>query len=233
MEILTSRYEGMSVSEAVASRRSVRAFTDEPVDRAVLEKVLETAQRSASGGNLQPWRVYVLGDEAMALLRAKVAQRLDGDGPPAPPVEYDIYPPSLWSPYRERRFANGEQLYAALEIPRDDKPARLGQFAKNWDFFGAPVGLMLYVDRGMGRPQWGDLGIWLQSVMLLLREAGLDSCPQEAWSAQHDLVAEVVRPPEELILWSGLAIGYADESAPVNGWRSDRAPLSESVTWLD
>ena len=86
MEILTSRYEGMSVSEAVASRRSVRAFTDEPVDRAVLEKVLETAQRSASGGNLQPWRVYVLGDEAMALLRAKVAQRLDGDGPPAPPT---------------------------------------------------------------------------------------------------------------------------------------------------
>lgn len=233
MEILTTRDEGMSVSEAVASRRSVRAFTDEPVDRAVLEKVLETAQRAASGGNLQPWRAYVLGDEAMALLRAKVAQRLDGDGPPAPPVEYDIYPPSLWSPYRERRFANGEQLYAALEIPRDDKPARLGQFAKNWDFFGAPVGLMLYVDRGMGRPQWGDLGIWLQSVMLLLREAGLDSCPQEAWSAQHDLVAEVVRPPEELILWSGLAIGYADESAPVNGWRSDRAPLSESVTWLD
>ncbi len=92
---------------------------------------------------------------------------------------------------------------------------------------------MLYVDRGMGRPQWGDLGIWLQSVMLLLREAGLDSCPQEAWSAQHDLVAEVVRPDDELMLWCGLAIGHADQSAAVNGWRSDRAPLSESVTWLD
>lgn len=166
--------EGLSVTEALDSRRSVRAFADEPVDRAVLERVLETAQRSASGGNLQPWRAYVLGEQSMALLRSKVRQRLAGDGPPAPPVEYDIYPPKLWSPYRERRFANGEQLYAALEIPREDKPARLGQFAKNWDFFGAPVGLMLYVDRGMGRPQWGDLGIWLQSACsYCARPAGL------------------------------------------------------------
>lgn len=222
----------MDVTEAMTSRRSVRAFTDEPVDRAVIERVLETAQWSASGGNLQPWRAYVLGEGAMAGLRTKVRDRLAGGSTPSP-VEYNIYPPKLWSPYRERRFGNGEQLYAALEIPREDKPARLEQFARNWDFFGAPVGLMLYVDRGMGRPQWADLGIWLQSVMLLLREAGLDSCPQEAWSAQHDLVAEVVEPPEELMLFCGLAIGHADESAPVNRWRSDRAPLEESVTWLD
>lgn len=221
----------MDVTEAVSSRRSVRAFTDEPVDRGVLERALETAQRSPSGGNLQPWRAYVLGEATLSSLRARVRDRLAG-GSAAPEPEYPIYPPSLWSPYRERRFGNGEQLYAALEIPREDKPARLAQFARNWDFFGAPVGLLLYVDRGMNHPQWADLGIWLQTVMLLLREAGLDSCPQEAWSAQHDLAAEVVSPPEELMLFCGLAIGHADESAPVNQWRSDRAPLEDSVTWL-
>lgn len=222
----------MDITEAVASRRSVRAFTDEPVDLAALERVLELAQRAASGGNLQPWHVAVLTGGAMETLRAKVGQRLAaGELPPA--AEYPIYPEKLWDPYRSRRFENGEQLYATLEIPREDKGARLEQFARNWDFFGAPVGLLLFVDRGMNHPQWADLGIWLQTVMLLLRGEGLSSCPQEAWSAQHDLVGQVVDVPEQLMLFCGLAIGHEDTDAPVNALRSTRAPLAESVTWLD
>lgn len=218
----------MDVWEAVAGRRSTRAYLARPVEQALLERVFATAGRAPSGGNLQPWHVAVVAGEARDRLVAAVRQRLVS-GDPMPEAEYPVYPPSLWSPYRERRFADGEQLYAALGIPREDKGARLGQFARNWEFFGAPVGAFVLVDRGMGAAQWSDLGGFLQTVQLLLEAEGLGSCAQEAWSAHHDLVRATVGAPEELMLFCGIAIGYADGSAPVNRWTADRAPLSE---WL-
>lgn len=222
----------MDITEAVTGRRSVRAFTDEPVDLTAIERVLEQAQRAASGGNVQPWHVAVLTGDALQALRTKVGERLAAGEPPPSP-EYPVYPGSLWEPYRSRRFQNGEQLYATLGIAREDKAGRMTSFVRNWDFFGAPVGLLLFVDRGMNHPQWADLGIWLQTVMLLLRAEGLESCAQEAWSAQHDLVAQVVDVPDQLMLFCGLAIGHEDTSAPVNTLRTTRAPLDEVVTWLD
>jgi nitroreductase len=222
----------MEVREAVRSRRSVRAFVDRPVDLEVLARVLGEATRAPSGGNLQPWQVVVLTGEALEALRQLVRERLESGGA-LPPPEYPVYPSPLHSPYRERRFANGEQLYVALGIPREDKMARLLQFARNWDFFGAPVGVLLFVDRRMGAAQWSDLGGYLQTVMLLLRDAGLDSCPQEAWSAQHDLVAQVVDVPEDVMLFCGLAVGYADAGHPVNSFVTDRAPVADVVRVVD
>lgn len=221
----------MDVYQAVDQRASVRGFTDREVDHAVIERVMRAASRAPSGGNLQPWKMYVLTGEPLATVKERVGQRVAGrDAPDLP--EYPIYPAGLSSPYRDRRYACGEQLYAALNIPREDKGGRLRQFAHNFDFFGAPVGAFCYIDRQMGSPQWADVGMYLQTVMLLLEAEGLSSCSQEAWSVYHRTVADVVAPSDELMLFCGMAIGYRDPDHPANNMRMERAPLEETVTFL-
>ena len=214
----------MKVSEAVRSRLSVRAFLDKPVPLDVLRGVLELAARAPSGGNLQPWRLHVLSGRALEEFREIMRQRLVRD-PSSDPLEYHIYPANLWEPYRTQRFRVGEMMYALLGIPREDRDARLRWFANNYEFFGAPVGLFCLIDRKMGQPQWSDLGMYLQTVMLLLREHGLSSCPQESWSRYNRVGREFLGAPEELMLFCGMAIGYADESSAVNRLASERMSL--------
>jgi len=215
----------MNVSEAVQTRRSTRAFLPDPVPSELLREVIALAAHSPSGGNLQPWKVHVLTGAALARFRKVMAERLAREG--YDQVEYEIYPPSLHEPYRTRRFRVGEQLYAKLGIAREDKAGRLAQFARNWDFFGAPAGLFCFMDRRMGPPQWSDLGMYLQTLMLLLAERGVASCPQEAWSSYCQTVSEFVQAEPELMLFCGVAIGYEDTSAPVNSLRAERAALEE------
>ena len=217
----------MNVSEAVLGRRSVRAFLDTAVPRALLEEALTKASRAPSGGNLQPWQIYVVSGEPLVELKALVAKRIKQTPMGEPPLEYDVYSKSLKSPYRDYRFKNGEDLYGLLDIPRENKFARLSWFSNNFKFFGAPVGLFCLVDRQMGPPQWSDLGMYLQSLMLLLREAGVDSCPQECWSIFHQTVRTFLGAPEEQMLFCGMAIGYKDEAAVVNRLQADRAPLGD------
>lgn len=220
----------MNVSDAVRTRRSVRAFLDRPVDGELLREVLELAARAASGGNLQPWRLFVLGGEPLAALKERMRARIY-EQPASEPLDYDIYPADLWEPYRTERFVVGEELYALLGIPRADKIGRMHQFQRNFAFFGAPAALFCYVDRRMGRPQWSDLGMYLQTLMLLLRERGLDSCPQECWSVYPRTIAQFLNPPEEWMLFCGMAIGYADTDAPVNRLRTRRLKLEEFASF--
>ncbi len=133
------------------------------------------------------------------------------------------------SPYRERRFECGEDMYGLVGIPREDKPARLRWFARNFEFFGAPLALFCSVHRDMGSPQWSDLGMFLQSVMLMLREEGLDSCPQECWSRYPETIGSFVGIPPERMLFAGMAIGYRNPEHPVNSLVTSRAPLEEFV----
>ena len=165
----------MNVSEAVAARRSVRGLLDRPVDAALLRDIVVKAARAPSGGNLQPWHVDLLTGESLAELKAVMRDTL-GEGA----VEdhaYDIYPRKLTAPYRDRRFAIGEAMYAHIGIPREDRAARRDWFARNFEFFGAPAALFVTVDRQMGPPQWSDLGMFLENVMLLAIEAGPGSRP--------------------------------------------------------
>lgn len=212
----------MDVVTAVHRRASIREFLPDPIDDADLRALLEDAARAPSGGNLQPWRIYVVNGASMARLREFLPTR-----PPLEPTEYDIYPSGLTEPYRTNRFALGEQMYALLGIPREDKEARLRQFAKNNDFFGAPAALFCFVDRQMGPPQWSDLGMFLQTLMLLAVERGLDTCAQEYWSVRHGAIREFVGAPGNEMLFCGMAIGRADRSAPVNTLRSMRMPLEQ------
>jgi nitroreductase len=220
----------MDIYDAVASRRAVRGFAGRPVPRDVLERVLTAAARSPSGGNLQPWHSYVLTGAPLAELKKRTAERLAAQDPGDEP-EFEAYPPDLRSPYRERRFAAGEQRYAALGIAREDQRARREAVAANWDCFGAPAALFCYIDRKMGPAQWIDIGMYLQTVMLLLRAEGLHSCPQKAWPVYRRTVAEVVSPPDELMLICGMSIGFEDRAA--SRVRIARAPLAETVTFLD
>jgi len=219
----------VNVADAIASRMSCRAYRSTPVPEATVRAILEAARRSPSGGNLQPWHVHVLTGAPLAELLADVRRKLPRS-PRGEGAEYHVYPPELWEPYRSRRYQCGEDLYATIGVPREDKLARLRQFARNYEFFGAPVGLFFFIDRGMGPPQWADVGMFMQSVMLLAREHGLDTCPQEAWSAWHRTVGEFLRVPAELMLFAGMALGYRDEEAPINRLRTDRAALAEFAT---
>jgi nitroreductase len=220
----------MLVSEAVASRRSVRGFLPKPVDPAVIRRVVEAAAQAPSGGNLQPWHIDVVAGEPLEALKATMRQRM-AEAPGGEPTEYDIYPKVLPSPYKDYRFAVGEELYRALGIPREDKMKRMMWFARNFQFFGAPVALFCTVAKTMGPPQWSDLGMYLQTLMLLLREEGLDSCPQECWAIYPATIRDFLGTPDDRMLFTGMAIGFKDEADPANAARPARAPLAEFATF--
>lgn len=217
----------MHIRDAVASRHSIRAFLPTPVDAKAVRRVLALAARAPSGGNLQPWHIDVLAGEALAALKARMQEVLAAGA--QEPAEYAIYPPDLASPWRDRRFQVGEAMYAHLGIPREDKAARRRWFSNNFGFFGAPLALFCSVDRTMGPPQWSDLGMFLQTVMLLLRGEGLDSCPQECWAIYPQTVGAALGLPPGRMLFCGMSIGHRDPAHPVNALVSERAPESE---WL-
>jgi len=220
----------VNVDEAVLSRMSCRAFLPDPVPEDTLRSILDTARQSPSGGNVQPWHVYVLTGAPLqqfrTLIRSRMATHPRGEG-----SEYEIYPPKLKEPYRTRRYKCGEDMYATIGVSRENKMARLMQFARNYEFFGAPVGLFFCIDRDMGPPQWSDLGMYMQTVMLLARQHGLHSCAQEAWSVWYPTIEQFLEMPAELMVFAGMSLGYRDETAPINSLRTDRAPLSEIATF--
>lgn len=218
----------MDVSEAVAARRSVRGFTSQPVDEGKLKALALKASRAATGGNIQPWHVDIVHGAAMDELKAIMRGKLERGETEKP--GYDIYPREMTDAAKARTFAIGEELYRHLGIPREDKAARIRWFARNFQFFGAPAAYFVTVDRGMGPPQWADLGMFLQNLMLLAVEAGLATCPQEAWAVYPETVTRFLRTPPERMLFCGVAIGHEDPDDPVNRLRSERAPEAEWLT---
>ncbi|OIJ68433.1 nitroreductase [Streptomyces mangrovisoli] len=219
----------MDVYEAVASRRAVRAFSGEPVAREVLERVLAAATQAPSSGNLQPWRVYVVAGEPLAeLKRRATARALAGD--PGDEREYPMYPAELAPRFLDRFAAAAAQRYAALGIERDD-PARPTKIAAlNSEAFGAPVVLFCYLDRTMGPGQWGDAGMFLQTVMLLLRAEGLHSCPQVMWTMYRETVSDIVGAEDGLVLFCGVSVGFEKDGAPQP--RTGRADMAETVSFV-
>jgi nitroreductase len=214
----------MDVRDAVASRFSCRAFLSTPVPLATVREILELAARAPSGGNLQPWRVHALAGAVLADLEARIRPHAPAN-PRGEGAEYPVYPSPLKEPYNARRFEVGAALYRAIGIPREDRAARYRQYARNFEFFGAPVGLFFTIDRSMGPPQWSDLGMYVQTVMLLARAYGLDSCGIEAWTFWHKTAAAFLALPAEEMVFCGMALGQADPDAPINRWRSSREAI--------
>tara|TARA_B110000305_G_scaffold67358_1_gene75478 strand:- start:184 stop:837 length:654 start_codon:yes stop_codon:yes gene_type:complete len=217
----------MKVSEAILRRKSVRAFTNEPVKSSLIKDLLKQSSRSASGGNLQPWRIFVINEKSMSDFLEFQKNWIDPETP-----AYNIYPPKLKEPYRTSRYELGEQMYSLLGIEREDKEGRINQVMKNFEFFGAPSALFCFVDKQMGPPQWSDLGMFLQSFMLLAQEFGLDTCAQEAWAMKQESVSSFFDVSSDDMLFCGMSIGYQDAEAPINKLVSSRRPIEEWASFL-
>ena len=220
-----------SVSDALNTRFSCRAFLDKPVAAEDVRYLVETATRAPSGGNLQPWHIWAMQGEPLqelvAEVKAKMADQPGGEG-----SEYHIYPPDLQDPYNSRRRDIGERMYEVLGIAREDKIGRLGQMARNFEFFGAPCALFFALEKNMQEGQWSDMGMLIQSIMLLARERGLHSCPQEAWAIWAPTLKQRLDIPDHMIFFCGLALGYADPDADINQLESPRAPMDEVVRYI-
>ncbi|OWK29724.1 nitroreductase [Sphingomonas mucosissima] len=218
----------MNVSDAVIERRSVRGFLDKEVPLEVLKELALRSARAATGGNIQPWHIDIVTgakmDELKAIMRGKLERR-EKETP-----GYDIYPREMTEATKKRTFQIGEIMYGHLGIPREDKAARAQWFARNFQFFGAPSAYFVTVDRRMGPPQWSDLGMYLQNLMLLAVEKGLATCPQECWAVYPNTVESFLGTPPERMLFCGVAIGYEDPEEPANRTRSPRAPEEEWLT---
>lgn len=216
-----------SVSEALYSRITCRAFHDTPVPEATVRAILEGATRAPSGGNLQPQFVWALSGAPLKSLCDEIAANVRagqlGDGE----VEYAVFPPVMKPRYESRRWQVGADMYAALGVTQIDMDGIREQLVRNFQFFGAPVGLFFAIDRDMQQGQWSDLGMYIMSVMLLAREHGLHTAPLESWAMWPKTVAARLDMPPELMLFCGMALGEMDEEAPVNRWRARRAGLDE------
>lgn len=217
----------MNVSEAITSRRSVRAYLDKPVPLDIIRRVMDTARWAASGCNYQPWEASIVTGAPLKELQAK----MEADGPQA--GEYDWAAPGQEPEYKGRLDRVSANMFGALGIARDDGAARMAALARNNVSFGAPVVLLCYFPRIMKEAQWSDTGMWLQSVALLLREEGLDSCFQEFLGLYHNTVRDFLGlDHERYMFFCGMAIGYRDPDAPINNFERERVPLDDQVKFI-
>ena len=216
----------MTVTEALKRRISIRQFLPDPLDGALVREILEVARWSPSGGNIQAWRVIaVAGEERDAVVR--LAGEAGTEYTPDSSDGRPVYPPNLWEPYRTRRYKLGEDMYALLGIPRGDREGRLAQWARNYQFFGAPVGLFFVIEERMGHAQWAHLGMLIQSIALAATERGIGSCMQESWSALRGPLKAHFNLASDEMIYCGMALGFPDPAAKVNSLRSERVTVDE------
>ena len=231
---MSAGFDTPAVDAAITSRRSVRAFLPTPVPRATVEAILQVAARAPSGTNTQPWRVYVLTGAAKASLSTKLRAAYDDPAERARHTEEYAYYPTEWvSPYIDRRRKVGWDLYGLLGIARTDKAGMHAQHRRNYDFFGAPVGLMFTIDRVLRQGSWLDFGMFLQSVMIAARGRGLDTCPQAAFTQFHRIIVEHVGAVANEQLVCGMSLGHADPRAIENTLVTERESVARFARFIE
>ncbi|XYJ11522.1 nitroreductase [Telluria sp. B2] len=231
---MISSQQQEAVDAAITSRRSIRAFLDQPVAREDIEKILEVASRAPSGTNTQPWKVYVLtGQARSSLSEAILAVHLDPELSRQHTEEYAYYPREWVSPFVDRRRKVGWDLYSLLGLTRDNKAGMAAQHARNFRFFDAPVGLIFTIDRVMEQGSWLDYGMFLQNIMVAARGRGLDTCPQAAFTQYHRIIAEQLQLPANETVVCGMALGWADPAKIENSLVTEREPLASFVHFME
>ena len=221
----------MNIKEAIEKRFSVRAFTKEVPDIETIKAILKTAGTAPSGGNIQPWKVYVLKENAKNELSKKTLYNFDNGV--QEDIEFDIYPKPLADEYKKRRYECGADMYNALAIGKDDLDSRFKQIRENYNFFGAPLGMIITIDKSFGKNGWGHVGMFLENLWLSAIDYGLGICLQESWSIYPKTVKEVTKHPDNEIVWCGVAVGYEDSSNPINQYRTKREDLDSFVKFID
>src|SRR5215510_1717980 len=221
----------LTVEEAVAGRRSIRAFLPKPVRRELIERVLSIAARAPSGSNAQPWHVWVLQGRAREEIVRDLVARYDRND--VKEREYNYYPVKWREPYLARRRACGWGLYGTLGIGREDKGKMHAQHRRNFLFFDAPVGLIFSIDRDLEQGSWLDYGMFLQNIMIAARAFGLETCPQAAFLNFHDVLQRRLGIPPEQMVVCGMALGYPDPDEKVNAFAPERVGVEAFVTFLE
>lgn len=219
----------MNVRDAILARHSTRAFLSIPIGADVVRDMLDVAARAPSGGNLQPWLVHVVGGDAIQALKAEVSRKLNAGKRETP--QYNVYPPALWEPLRARRAEAARRRFAATGITENDEGTRIMQ-ARNYAFFDAPIGLFFSIDRRAGPPQWADVGMFMQNFMLLAIEKGMATCPQMIWANWPDTLAQFLKIPDSHIMYSGMSLGYPDQTSPWNSFRTEREPAQQFTQFI-
>ena len=223
-----------AVDAAITSRRSTRAYLPQPVPRATIEAILAVASRAPSGTNTQPWQVHVLTGAAKLALSRDIVAAYDDPAERAHHTEEYAYYPTEWvPPYIDRRRKVGWDLYSLLGIGKADKARMHAQHRRNYDFFGAPVGLIFTIDRVMRQGSWLDYGMFLQNVMVAARARGLDTCPQAAFTQFHRIIERHLGLSEAQMVVCGMALGPADPAAVENSLLTEREPVSQFARFLD
>lgn len=230
---MISTPEQQAVDAAITSRRSIRAYLPRAVARDDIAEILRVAGRAPSGTNTQPWKVYVLeGERKRDLSAAILAIHNDPEQARLHTEEYAYYPREWVSPYIERRRKVGWDLYALLGLTRDNKAGMAAQHGRNYDFFGAPVGLIFTIDRVMEQGSWLDYGMFLQSVMVAARARGLDTCPQAAFTQYHRVISSELDLPANETVVCGMSLGYADTTKIENSLITERMGVEEFVKFV-
>lgn len=221
----------METLDAIRLRASTRAFLDQPVERALIETLLEAARWAPSGVNTQPWQVVVVTGHTKEKLSLALAAAHACGTPDNP--DYAYYPAVWPEPYKSRRKACGLALYQSQGIALEDTQKRKAAWLDNYRFFGAPVGLLFFVDKALATGSWVDMGMFVQNVMLAAVDRGLATCPQASIAEHPDIVRAQLNIPAQRALVCGMSLGYADPSAGVNRYRTARAAVDSFTQWHD
>ena len=221
----------MNIKQLIESRYSVRSFLDKDVGFEKVKSILDTANSAPSGGNIQPWKVYVLGNNSKNEL---ITQALNNyDTGVQEDIEFEIYPKPLAEEYKKRRSQCAADMYDALSIARDDIDTRLKQVRENFKFFGAPIGMIVTIDKSFAQNGWGHVGMFLQNLWLTAISEGLGVCLQESWSIYPKTVKKVIDCPDNEIIWCGIAMGYPNNEDPINNYRTSRDSLDSFASFID
>ena len=223
--------ELLSADEALRTRRSVRAFLPRAVGRQDVEELLALASRSASGSNIQPWKVHVISGDVRAEMSRTILGAIEREGYEKYRREWNYYPLNWREPYLSRRRKIGWDLYGLLGIGKGDFEDTELQRRRNYEFFGAPVGMIFTLDEDLEIGSWLDLGIYIGSLTVAARGRGLDTCPQAAFADFHTLIRPLLGLSEREIIICGLALGYADPDAIENRLVTERAPVTQFATF--
>ena len=221
----------MNLNELIKSRYSVRSFTDDTVDIETIREILEISSNAPSGGNIQPWKVYVVTGKTKEKLIKKALSNFDNGVQEK--IEYDIYPRPLDEEYKRRRSECARDMYTALSIKQDDTELRLSQIRENFKFFGAPVGMIVTIDSAFAVNGWEHVGMFIQNICLSAVHNDMGTCLQESWSIYPKTVKDLLNIPENEVVWCGIALGYPNKKHPINNYRTSRESIEKFVTFIE
>jgi nitroreductase len=219
----------MHIDEALRARKSVRAFKPDPVSLELVREILDLASRAPSGTNIQPWKVHVVAGETRQRLEAEVLAHRETN--PADASAEFPRTSKRKEPYTSRMRKLGKDMYSLIGIPKGDQAANWAQWGRNYKFFDAPVGLIFTIDKDLDAMSFLDIGMFIQSLMLVAKARGLDTCAQGAWNNYWSATRRVLNVPEDEYIICGVSLGYEDETSPVNTLVSEREPLETFATF--